>query len=113
MNINDYQGFDKYAPFRANLETLIKSHGMTARQLCLATGISVATMSRYLNIKRIPDMIYIYAIADYFNVSIDWILGRTQPNEQLPKEQLELLRRYSISSDTDKLVINTILGKYE
>ena len=91
--------------FRNNLYNLIYGHGLTARSFSRALGISTATISRYLGGQRIPDIDHLIKIASYFNVSIDWLVGFVPASNPI-------LDKYNLATPDDKLVIETILGKY-
>ena len=47
----------------------------------LETGIEQALLSKYESGKRIPPTETLIILADYYNVSIDYILGRTETPE--------------------------------
>lgn len=99
--------------FRANLRKLIDSRGMTLGELSSETGMAAATISRYLNAVRVPDMSNVMCIADYFNVSIDWLVGNCGDKFKiLPKELQDVAIKYSIASDDDKRVVDAVLAKY-
>lgn len=75
---------------------------MDLRQIDVAraTGIDQKTLSNYETGKTNPDSFAILKLADFFHVSADYLLGRTdfpQPNtdrilEQLDKVQEELTK---------------------
>ena len=59
-------------------------------------------------------MTYIVTIANYFNVSIDWLLGRVDDRHApLPKDIQELVDLYSIALPEDRKVIQTVLERYK
>lgn len=69
-------------------ETFIKnlseiSTGKKQKELAEIMGCSEGTMSKYLNSdkKDFPTAEMLYNLADYFNVSIDWLLGRNQTSK--------------------------------
>ena len=45
------------------------------------TGIEQALLSKYESGKRIPPTETLIALADYYNVSMDYIMGRTDKPE--------------------------------
>lgn len=61
-----------------NLRKLRKRMGLTQLQLQLATGIEQSLISKYENGERIPPTETLIVLADFFKVSIDYILCRTQ-----------------------------------
>ena len=72
--------------FRERLKELIKNKSL--RQIGRESGISASSLSLYLKGDREPTMNAINQLAEYFNVSTDFILGNT--NQQLPSNIFEL-----------------------
>lgn len=66
------------------LKELRKSKGISQLKLALALNTNQNTISRYETGEREPDINTLIQIADYFNVSIDYLLERTE-NPQLNK----------------------------
>ena len=72
-----------YTPFQENLKRLMLSRNFSMKLFGEEVGITAATLSRYLSGNRTPDLPYVVKIAAYFNVSIDYLLERTDnPNKQ-------------------------------
>lgn len=63
------------------LVKLIEERGVTAYQIAKATGLSNAALSRYKSGKQDPAIDKLIAIADFFDVSTDYLLGRTSNPE--------------------------------
>lgn len=102
-----------YSTFRTRLRDLIESHGKTAQQVAEEIGISHITLSRYLNSRRDPDLKYVMALAQYFGVSIDWILGFSGDKFNiLPPETQEFVHLFSLASLDDHRIIEAVLSKY-
>lgn len=66
---------------RNNLKELRKSRNMTQIGLQMKTGIEQALISKFENGERIPPTETLIILADFYNVSIDYILGRTDKPE--------------------------------
>ena len=64
-----------------NLKKLRKEKNKTQLQVQLDTGIEQALLSKYENGLRIPPTETLMVLADYFNVSMDYIMGRTENPE--------------------------------
>lgn len=60
-----------------NLKKLRKEHNLTQIALQMETGIEQALLSKYENGLRIPPTDTLLILADYYKVSIDYILCRT------------------------------------
>ncbi len=66
-----------------NLKFLRKSRGYTQIALQMKTGIEQALLSKFENGERVPPTETLIKLADFYNVSIDYILCRTDnPNIQ-------------------------------
>ena len=59
------------------LKELRESRGISQVRLAIELDLHENTISRYENGVREADYKTLIAIADYFNVSIDYLLGRT------------------------------------
>lgn len=59
------------------LKELRKSKGISQVKLAMELNTSQNTISRYETGEREPGINELIRIADYFNVSVDYLLGRT------------------------------------
>lgn len=59
------------------LQQLRKEKGITQLKLAMDLGMSQNTVSRYESGKREADYHTLILFADYFHVSVDYLLGRT------------------------------------
>lgn len=62
--------------FGATLRKLRKSKNLTLDELAENINSTSSTLSRYENGQRVPDLLLLEALANFFNVSIDYLLGR-------------------------------------
>lgn len=60
-----------------NLKALRKARGLTQIALQMKTGIEQALLSKFENEERVPPTETLIKLADFYNVSIDYILCRT------------------------------------
>lgn len=68
---------------KTNLKLLRKNKGYTQIAVQMKTGIEQALLSKFENGERIPPTETLIRLADFYNVSIDYILCRTDnPNVQ-------------------------------
>ena len=63
------------------LVKLMEERSVTAYQVAKATGMSNTALSRYKAGKQAPAIDQLIAIADFFGVSTDYLLGRTDNPE--------------------------------
>ncbi|WP_419491098.1 helix-turn-helix domain-containing protein [Anaerotruncus massiliensis (ex Liu et al. 2021)] len=67
--------------FCSRLKTLRITHKVTLDGLGQALGVTRQAASRWETGERLPSIDYIEGIADYFGVSIDYLVGRTDKPE--------------------------------
>lgn len=65
------------------LKEIRKSKGITQLKMAMDLNTNQNTISRYETGEREPSLLELIKIADYFNVSVDYLLERTDnPNMQ-------------------------------
>ena len=64
--------------FSDMLVCLRKQANLTQQELANATGLSRSVIGMYETEKREPDFETLEVLADYFNVNMDTLLGKTQ-----------------------------------
>ena len=69
--------------FSERLSGLIFEHNLNRKTLAKNTGISATCITHYLQDKRFPTIKSLICIADYFNCSTDFLLGREEQNTTL------------------------------
>ena len=72
--------------FSHRLKQIMKDLTVTNEDLSTETGISVNSLIAYKSGKVSPSLDKVIAIADYFEVSIDWLCGRNYKLYTLSKE---------------------------
>lgn len=96
-------------PFGKRLKHLRSEKGLTQAELAKALSIGESTVSFYESGKRQPDYETLTRLADLFQVSIDFILGRSDiryqaetlaahrsddPTQELPEEARKSLEEF-------------------
>lgn len=64
-------------PFSDRLVTLRKSHNLTQKQLAVEIKLSELAIQHYESQRRKPAFDALIALADFFDVSLDYLVGRT------------------------------------
>lgn len=82
--------------FMTVLKQLRLAKGLTQGELAEALGVRRSRLSMYELGQREPDFETLETIADYFNVDIDYLIGRTNKTTVLPES-------YYIDSDARDL----------
>lgn len=60
------------------VSALCSEKGITINKLEKEIGVAVATIQRWQDTKRSPSVENVRAVAQYFNVSIEYLLGETE-----------------------------------
>ena len=64
-----------------NLRKLRKEKGLSPSAVQMQTGIEQALISKYENGERVPPTETLMQLADFYGVSMDYIMGRTDRKE--------------------------------
>ncbi|TBL70854.1 helix-turn-helix domain-containing protein [Paenibacillus thalictri] len=64
--------------FSSRILQLREQRQLTQKELAHAIGISRATLSHYENNRRQPDLDTLNKIAEYFEVSVDYLVGMSE-----------------------------------
>lgn len=103
-----------------NLKFLRKNKGITQRQLADAIGISQQSINKYENHNIEPDIKTLIQIANYFNTSVDYLIGNTNIQHKieflspydLNNEESVLMNNFRHLSSTQRRCILTIIDSY-
>lgn len=80
---------------------LRKKRGLNQETLAGHLGITRASLSHYETNRREPDYTLLNRIADYFRVSIDYLMGRDQnPGRALSPEVSDFLNRVELDDES-------------
>jgi MerR family transcriptional regulator, light-induced transcriptional regulator len=99
------KGGEKMEAFSTRLRKLRKSRHISQKDLAKVLGLAQTTIANYEQGTRFPDERLLHSLADYFHVSLDYLLGRSDtennnsdwltalehPLETSTKENLELI----------------------
>ena len=99
--------------FSDRLNALICARDLTNAQVSKDTGVSAPSITKYRTHTGLPDIRCIYKLAQYFGVSIDWLLGlEDTPAAQSVRDE-DFLHLYSIASPDDRYIVHAVLDKYK
>jgi len=101
--------------FWHNLKDLCKSHEISLRKLTADIGIATSPVTKWKN-GAWPDTKTLKLISDYFNITIDELLGNYDVRTGdllLSQTEKKLVLAYRKMTDADRQVINIIASKYE
>ena len=106
-----------------NLKLLRQEYGISQQRLAEAIGVSQPSINKYENHNIEPEIEVLKRMADYFNTSIDFIVGHTDIRRKiehtdvfhLNQFETEVITRFRSLDEEEKrcidLTINTFLRK--
>lgn len=103
---------DNYNTLRYNMAFLIKSRGYEHNIVASAIGVTDVSLSRYINGVRKPELQYIIKFAQFFNVSLEWLVGYKPKSSRTTADDTALINSYNKASDEDRKAVDEILSKY-
>lgn len=98
-----------------NLATRLRelriNKGMTQRELANKTNVTYGAIGLYETGKRFPRREQLEELADFFNVSIDYLTGRDDVTERfLTADELKVIDAYRSASDEIRNAVRAVLG---
>lgn len=60
------------------IKELLKAYNLTQYGLAKYIGISPSAICNWLNVKKEPSIESLWKLADYFDVSVDYLIGRKE-----------------------------------
>lgn len=106
-----------------NLKILRKEFGISQQRLADAIDVSQQSINQYENHNVEPDISVLSRMADYFNTSIDYIVGHTDVRRRIEQtesfhlnnDEGNVITQYRALSEKEKqcikIMIQTLLGK--
>ena len=94
--------------FSRTLSLLRQEKGISQRQAAKALGISQALLSHYENGAREPGLVFVGKACDFYNVSADFLLGRTLSRDGTTILDADTL--YDVSDERDTVLRGSILA---
>lgn len=92
--------------FIKKLSILLEEKNITQRELAEKINVTEVTISRYLSGERSPRIEIVNKIADFFNVSIDYLLGVSDIRNPVVDAYTDALERQIIrNAGKEELVI--------
>lgn len=94
------------------LKQIMTETGVTQRQVAEAIGVTEPALNHYINGRREPDIATLVKPADYFDVSIDYLVGRDVPEERpMSDKAIMTANGQNITLDPSKPVQFNVNGK--
>lgn len=100
-----------------NLKVLRKEKNISQQQLANILEISQQAINKYENHKVEPDIDTLVAMADYFGVTLDYLVGRfesenSESNVVITDSEKELILNYKKLSESEKIGVKTLIETF-
>lgn len=103
-----------------NLKILRNKKGISQQKLADAIGVSQQSINKYENHKIEPDIDTLIKIADFFETSVDYLIGHTDIDHiieevtpcTLNDEEIQIINSYRKLSQKQKAGIQGVLNSY-
>ena len=104
----------------ANIKILRNERGLSQQRLADALGISQQSVNKYENQNVQPDIDILMRMADFFETSIDYIVGYTEVRRKVENteshhlniDEAQVLMRYRILDTDERKCIHTLLDTF-
>ncbi len=102
-----------------NIKRLRSESGISQQKLADEIGMSQQSINKYENHDIEPDIATLTKIADYFETSIDYVVGHTDIRHKiqhtvpfaLNEQEADLVNKYRALSPTSRVVIDSLMGE--
>lgn len=101
------------ATFASRLAQLRREANLSQHQLANKLMISYGSIGNYESGTRFPRYEDLEAIADFFNVELDYLCGRTDERPDFSLEEQWIMQCYKNADSDTKLAIKTLLRKFD
>ena len=103
-----------------NLKSLRNEKGISQQQLADVIGTTQQSINKYENHKIEPDIATLISIAQYFNTSVDYLIGNTEVNRvienvekyDLNKTEANLITQFRLLNNKEKESIFMVINNY-
>lgn len=104
----------------ANLKSLRENKGISQKQLADVISVSQQSINKYENHNIEPDIETLIKMADYFETSVDYLIGHTDIHHRieyvrpydLNKKEANLIDGYRTLTEKEKQSIHLIIDNY-
>lgn len=101
------------------LKKLRAEYGISQKALAQAVGITQQSVNSFENHDVSPSYLILLKLADYFDTSIDYLVGRSEirgrieysSELELNEQEESIIRRYRALSETDRSYIDMMVQR--
>lgn len=103
-----------------NLKSLRMEYGISQQRLAEALGLTQPSINKYENHNIEPEIAILVRMTDYFNTSVDYLIGHTNVRRKierteeyaLNKEESEMITRYRALREEEKRCVQTVVQTF-
>ncbi len=100
--------------FKSNLRNLRIKNKISQENLASIVGVTRGAVAQWENGFNLPSNIALIRIADYFDVSLDYLMGRTEErnSHDSAEDQTSISARYERLTETQKLIVSNLVDEF-
>lgn len=99
-----------------NLKKLRTEKGISQQTLASILGVSQQSINKYENHNVEPDISILAAMAEYFDTTIDYLVGKNDNPDLLESNfseyEKKLISKYRRLNDSEKVCVDTLIETY-
>ncbi|MBQ8868124.1 MAG: helix-turn-helix transcriptional regulator [Oscillospiraceae bacterium] len=97
-----------------NLKKLRTQKGISQQKLASEIGLTQQSVNKYENHNIEPDIATLIALADYFDTSVDYLIGRVdeEGNNLSVSEGERLISQYKKLDSKEQLCVKTVIETF-
>lgn len=98
-----------------NLRLLRQKNGMSQQQLADVLGISQQSVNKYENHNIEPDITTLITLANYFGVSVDFLIGKSENEDAdnlISADEKHILNIYRGLDAAEKNCVKTVIETF-
>ena len=107
-------------PVLPNLKQLRKEYGISQQRLADAIRVSQPSINKYENHNIEPEFEILIRMADFFNTSVDYLIGHTDIRRRiehtdvchLNQREIEMLTRYRSLTEKERSCIDLTIATF-
>ena len=103
--------FDYDSVFSSRLRSLIEEKNISKQKLADEIGVSRQAISQYCDGSTVPNADKLLKIAEYFNVSLDYLVGNTESKTPINTDEGQLIRSICDYTGLSEKAVKTLNGK--
>lgn len=105
--------FDYESKFSTRLRDLLEEKGISKQKLSEEIGVSRQAISQYCDGSTVPNADKFFKIADFFGVSLDYLVGKTESKTTVDTDEGKLIRSICDYVGLNERAVRNLAFRYD